>query len=483
MRSLIAKIPVGLRQTAIYAFSLAAMKGVSFLMLPIFTHFLSREDYGRLDILQTLADLLSIVFAMGLADTLFRFAGAAEDDAARKRAASTVAGIGLVSTLVFLVLGQAVAPVVADLLPGGADPLHVRLILASLSLTTAILIPLAWLRMANQASWYAAGTLGRVAIQALLAAILLWFGFGVTGVLAAGLIAAFSLAVSLTWIQWRDTGLSLPKGAEFISLMRYSMPLIAAGAAGFVLRSSDRWFVAEAMGPADLADYALAQKLGLLTLLFIQPFEMWWLAKRFTAVKSESGKAAAAATATLGIALCVCAALTVAIVGPVLAITMTPSAYHGAVTFIPWLAGLAALHAATTLMNLGLYAGRTTFAPLLIEVATAVLAIALFSVLIPQYFAMGAIVGAGVALVFRFAIVAIFAQRRLSLPYSWPLLFSLLATGAAGIATIGIASAAPEKLLTFAIAVSICGLLALLSRRKNSGSANRPLAPIPGQTP
>ena len=73
------------RQSLTYGFGLAAGKAVSLLLVPVFTHFLSPADYGRLDVLQTLADLLSIVIAFGLSDTLYRFAGAAGDAIERKQ--------------------------------------------------------------------------------------------------------------------------------------------------------------------------------------------------------------------------------------------------------------------------------------------------------------------------------------------------------------------------------------------------------------
>ena len=98
------RLPSGVRQTATYALTPVIAKAVSFAMVPVFTHFLAPEDYGRLDVLQTLADLLSILIGLGLADTLFRFAGSAPDDAARRRAAANLFGLSLVSAVAFRAL-------------------------------------------------------------------------------------------------------------------------------------------------------------------------------------------------------------------------------------------------------------------------------------------------------------------------------------------------------------------------------------------
>ena len=45
LRALADRLPPALQQTLLYAFSIAVAKAVSFLMVPVFTHFLSPEDY------------------------------------------------------------------------------------------------------------------------------------------------------------------------------------------------------------------------------------------------------------------------------------------------------------------------------------------------------------------------------------------------------------------------------------------------------
>ena len=69
------QLPDALKQTAIFGASIALMKGISLLMLPFIANHLSTEDYGRLEVVSTLAIIGSILVGMGLENTLFRFAG------------------------------------------------------------------------------------------------------------------------------------------------------------------------------------------------------------------------------------------------------------------------------------------------------------------------------------------------------------------------------------------------------------------------
>ena len=64
-------------------------------MIPVFTHYLEPSDYGRLDILQTLADLLSIVLIMGLGDALFKFYGETTNKKNQRKVVSNIFGMCL----------------------------------------------------------------------------------------------------------------------------------------------------------------------------------------------------------------------------------------------------------------------------------------------------------------------------------------------------------------------------------------------------
>ena len=60
-------------QTVLYGFSIVAMKGISILMLPFIAQRLTQPAFGRLEVLSSLAVVISIIVGLGLEDT--RFAG------------------------------------------------------------------------------------------------------------------------------------------------------------------------------------------------------------------------------------------------------------------------------------------------------------------------------------------------------------------------------------------------------------------------
>ena len=144
---------------------------------------------------------------MGLAETLFRFAGSETDEKERKKVCANIFAMTLLLGLLALIMGQIFAVQIAVLLPANIATNEARLILASLALVGTIIVPLAWLRMQNNAWLYLLGSAGRVVLQVAIAIPMLMLGFGVLGVLSATFISAIALCCFLSWEQFKDTGI------------------------------------------------------------------------------------------------------------------------------------------------------------------------------------------------------------------------------------------------------------------------------------
>ena len=91
-------------QTILYGFSMAIMKGISILMLPFIAHQLSQQAFGRLEVLSSLAVIISILVGLGLEDTLYRFAGQAKTVDRKKRLAAKIFGLGVMIGVIALAI-------------------------------------------------------------------------------------------------------------------------------------------------------------------------------------------------------------------------------------------------------------------------------------------------------------------------------------------------------------------------------------------
>ena len=62
-----------LNNTNILLISKLIIKLVAFLMIPIYTRYLTKEEYGNIDIITTTVNLIMPVFTLGISEAVFRF--------------------------------------------------------------------------------------------------------------------------------------------------------------------------------------------------------------------------------------------------------------------------------------------------------------------------------------------------------------------------------------------------------------------------
>ena len=423
--------PPALRQSILYALAIFLSKGIGLIMIPVFTHFLEPADYGRLDILQTLADVLSIVLIMGLGEAIFKFYGNAETAEQQDHIIGNIMGVALCITVGSVLVLQFCASLIHDLLPGDISLWQARLLLFTLSLSTCLVIPLCWYRLKGRAKEYFYAASGRVALQALISALLLYAGFGVTGVMAAGAVASMIWGAKMCVDILRVHRLRFDMH-YWRMFFAYGAPLIVTGIAGFVLGSFDRWILAVNIGASDMALYALAAKFGLLTFLFVQPFDLWWQPKRFQVLRAQDGASQCAKHISTGMLIICTSVICVSTMAPLVIIVMTPLSYHGAVVYVPLLSLLAGIHAMTQMVNIGIYNVKITKWPAIIDMSAAGVAYIGYITLIPLYGAWGAIMATAIALILRLGATLYLSQKLSYLPYAYikmggMLLFTLAA--------------------------------------------------------
>jgi len=418
-------LPDGLKQTLLYGSSIALMKGVSLLMLPFIAHHLSTEEYGRLEVITTLAIIGSILVGMGLENTLFRFAGASHDQLERQRLAAEIFGLTLIIGSVSWFIGWLAAEHIASLIPGNPSQYEVQLVISILALEGAIAIPLGWFRMRNRVFHFFFATTGRALTQAILVLILLASGRGVEGVLEAGLIAAASQAMILAYFHIQDTGLSLSRETGTRSFI-YSLPIVGSGLVAFSLNGLDRWILADFASLADVAQFGVAAKFSLAMILLMQPFSMWWSPRRFEVLHQAEGHQKVANFIVVGITLALIISVLVSLASPLLINWLLPESYASATQYVVGLVLVMLLKEISDLVNIGCFNGKTTGTQLLINSTGAAVGIVCMFWLTPLYAVWGIILSLIFAQALRVLMFFIASQH--FLPLNYPLRSLLLFT-------------------------------------------------------
>ncbi len=417
-----------LRSFWLFGASILLTKGLALVTLPLVTGHLAPSDYGRLEIVTSVVEAFGIVMTLGIADSLFRFAG--PESGARQR--EVVAGLtGLAMTLA-AVIGALLQVGVWTLAPRvglGFVQTPLAIGLAAATLSGLIELPLAWIRLRGHAGAFLGFTAARALLQVATMAVTLNAGFGVTGLLAGNASVDALIAATLLSLQIRECGVRLDR-PTFALAGRYSLPLIGGALSMFVLGSCDRWFLAGAVPTATLGFYGLAVKLSQIAPLAIQPFGLWWYARRIAVLKQPGGIEDSRRGVAIGMTLLAGGAVLSGVGGPVLVNALLPHAYRGALPYLPWLVLAAALNELCSLVNVGAYAGRHGYRVLGVNSAGAAVALAGYVALTQPFGVWGAIAATIAGHGARLALYLHLGRVDAPIPYPWRLaaaLFGLVA--------------------------------------------------------
>ena len=409
-------ISENLKQSAYYGFGILLMKGVSLFMLPVFTAYLSIIEYGRLEILLALSSIGTILLGFGLVEALYRFSGLENTPSTSQQVAAQIFTLSLCVAGMALILTQIIAPYIADHLPGQIKLFDARLLLVGLALEACIAIPLAWLRMREKARLFFFFMTGKALGQSILTWILLYIGWGITGVLLASAIAASTLAILLCLSTYKDVGInfSWPRSKQYFE---YGLPIVVSGIAGFGLAGFDRWLIADVISEAALAPYAIATKFVMVTLILMQPFSLWWYPRRFRLLNQTKGIELNAKYAVLGAAFGVLASGLIGITSPWLIRWLTPIEYHSAVQYIPLLSVAMALKIVSDLLNLGCFSEKDNRIQMQINLFCTAIGVFGFLVFINSYGVMAIVISLVIVNALRVILFYHFSQQKLFLPY------------------------------------------------------------------
>jgi len=420
------KNPFGLHQSVYFALGILIMKSVSLLMLPIVTYYLTPTEFGELELLISISDFATIIVGFGLADALYRFAGLSKSDDDEQNIGGTIFSLTIITGTVSFLIGLLIAPWLLPLLGGDIELFDVQLVVFLFAVDGVLVIPLAWLKMKENAFTFFVLTTGKAICQAVVTWQLLKHDYGITSILLGGAISSIILVVILARLQIKQTGFRLDTKL-LPELMLYGTPLVVSSMAAYALLSADRWMINMVSTPDELGLYAVGKKLAYISFILMQPFCLWWSALRFKKLNGPDGAKEVAKTTSLGIALSVCFSALVVMGSPIVLDLLINEQYAQAIRYLPALALLFAVKQIAELANIGCYIGKTTWNVMAIDLSSAAVSIGCLFYLSNIWGVFGVIASLLIAQGTRFVAFYVISQRKLHLQYEVSKLAALIA--------------------------------------------------------
>lgn len=414
-----------LRDGALYAAAAIVSRGLTFLLLPLYTRLLSGAEYGALELILTVGLLVNLVAPLEVGQGMAREWSELPDEASRRTLASTALGFTAATHALLLIPALAAAPWITRALLGDASLAGAwRAGACFIAANAVVLQALSRFRWDLRPRHYLAVSTIHAALTALAGGAGAWVA-GLEGLLWGQTLAAVLAAVAAAALQRGAFGLRID-APMLRAMLAFSLPLAAAGVLAFASFQANRLMLGAMTSLEEVAVYGVAAKLaGLATLLIVGvQGALTPLVYAHHRDPRMPAQLARAFEAFLGVALTVC--LGMGLFGAQLVDWVATPAFAASASLLPWLAPAALLTQMYVFLP-GIAIARRTGIQLGITAASAALAIALNYLLIAAHGAPGA-AWAQLAAAFAFLVLwGVASQRSFRLPLRLPIIVSAAA--------------------------------------------------------
>lgn len=422
------------RHTAIYGLGGLVSRILAVLLLPLYTHYLGRGGFGKIETVVALTTVLVIVLRLGISSAFFRFYFDSDDPARRTLVVRTSFWFTMAMATAGLVAGSLLATPLAHGLKLGDDPWLVRAAFVGLWAQMNYEQLTSLFRVEERSAQFAIASVANVLLT-VGATVVLVVGFhkGPTGAVVGNFLG--TLAVYLVLLAYRRFQLGLQfDRALFRQMNRFGLPLVPSALALWAINLIDRIFLAQYKGQPEVGVYSVAVRISSAIAFLMLAFRLAWPAFAYSIEDDREAKRTYAFVLTYLIAICSWVSLALGVLSPwIVRLLARGAGFQRAYEAVALLAFGTTFYAGYTVLAIGIGRARRTQYNWLVSGAAAAVNIGLNVVLIPPYGMEGAAISTAASYVVLFAAMWLNARRVYPVPYQWRRV--LVAAGAAGALT------------------------------------------------
>jgi O-antigen/teichoic acid export membrane protein len=447
------------KHSAIYGLGSVVSSLLAVFLLPLYTRYLTRADYGAIETLVAASAVLTIFLQAGIQSAFFRFYFDSPDPEVRKRVVRTSFWFTMGGATVGLALGVLFAPELSALLFGTssrADLVRAAAVMLWANLNYQQLTSL--FRVEQRSVAYVSASLTNVVIT-IGATIVLVVALhkGALGALIGNFVG--TLCVYFPLLVYRRFQLGLEFDHHLLRQMNaFGLPLVPSALALWVNNFSDRLFLVKLSGAAEVGLYSIGVRLSAAIVLLLTAFRTAWPAFAYS-IEDDSEARATYGFVLTYVLLVVCwAALALGALAPWLVHLLTTPRFYAGSRVVALLAFANAAKAGFMIVSIGIGRARRTQFNWVITGAAAGVNIALNVILIPPYGMIGAAIATVASFTVMFVFMAWHAQRVYPVPYQWRRVVTLVAAAVA----LNVVAALANAPLPLAVALVLVYPLVLI---------------------
>jgi O-antigen/teichoic acid export membrane protein len=423
-------------KSVVYGLGTVLLRSVGLLVLPLYTHYLTPEDYGVVALATTLTAFLTLMYPLSLysAVSRFHFLSSSEDERRRNNGTIWIAILAL-GLVVSVCLDQGGARLFHWLYANLPFRPFVRMSIWTAFFTLFNMVPMSLLQAKEQPGAYVGWSIVSLLVTNTLIIVLVAVRHqGAFGYLAATLIANAVLAVPMTVLTLRDAALAFDV-AILRRALSFSLPLVPHGLASWALGLSDRAILMHFVSLAAIGLYSLGYQFGSIMIMASGAVTNAWIPFLYKRVADEGDASKPGLTRlvtyyvlvvnAIAVALCLFSRDTI--------VLLTSAPFHAAAPVVP-IVVIGYLWNSLYIVpaNFLFVANRTSHLPIA-TMGGAVLNVVLNLILVPRYGIMAAAWTTLAAFLFMLIVVTLLADRVFPFPYEYRRIALVLISSAVAI--------------------------------------------------
>ena len=263
-------------QSLIYGVGHIMARLITFLLLPLYTHTFSNEEYGSLSLAYAFMGFALILYKYGMDTALMKYS-VQEKGYQRTKFITVIVISQFFTGILFTLILMLTRHHISEFVLGVYRPEWIIYLSGILFLDSIWNLPLLILRSEKRpVPFVLFSLLNVIATMILNIVFVVYLGQGVRGVFIANIIASSLIFIlSFPIITKRIDLLSIDK-IIFQKVFYFALPFLPAGLFTMIMELSDRYLLEWFLGTADVGIYSAGKKMGMLGLTVVMGFNMGW---------------------------------------------------------------------------------------------------------------------------------------------------------------------------------------------------------------
>jgi O-antigen/teichoic acid export membrane protein len=421
-----------LKHSLVYGISNIAQKASGIILLPLFTYYLSVEEYGRYGLLFITTVIISQSLVLGQSSSVIRYNNLTEYSEKKRSIFFTLIAIVLTITVAFIVFTELSLDQISSWYGSKEDfKLPLRVCIYIIAIVTINNLLIGKVRAEERSLLYTTSGLIKILVQiGFTVYFLVILKMGLVGVLLGQLIGELSTILVVAPTLLKEIEFKFEKSIVKDSLS-FGFPLVFSAVAINLLNGSDRYIIKFLIGEKVLGLYELGYRVGgIINMVMIIPFNLSLLPMAYKVYQTEGDKDYYKKLKTYFTFLLIWAGLALSLFSKeIVEVFALNSSYYSAYEVVPYIVLAYILYGISTISSLGMFLSGKNLYMAFITMFCAGINIGLNFWLIPEYGIIAAAINTAVAFFIQDLLSILASNKYYKIKYEYLKLTKVFITG------------------------------------------------------